>query len=50
MSGSLPGALDLTRTQHLGQEDSGRERADSFDGAEAVDDRGRVAGEIGSAE
>ena len=36
MSGSLPSALDLTRTRHLGQEDSGRERANSFDGAEQL--------------
>ena len=33
MSGSLTCALDLTGTQHFGQKDGGRERADSFDGA-----------------
>src|SRR5437867_7674812 len=36
MSGSLTSALDLTRTGHLGQEDSGGERADSFDAAEQL--------------
>ena len=50
MSGSLAGALDLTGSCHLGKQDGGSERADSFNGAEPVDDRGRVAGENGSAE
>jgi hypothetical protein len=42
MSGSLAGALDLTRTRHLGQKDGGRERADSSDGAEQL----MIAGEL----
>ena len=44
MSGSLPSALDLTRTRHLGQEDSGREEPITL-WCRAVDDRRRVAGE-----
>ena len=50
MSGSLPSALDLTRTRHLSQEDSGRERADSFDGAEQLMIAGELLVRLGSAE
>ena len=42
MSGSLTCALDLTGTQHFGQKDGGRERADSFDGAGQL----MIAGEL----
>ena len=42
MSGSLASALDLTGTEHFGQKDGGRERADSFDGAEQL----MIAGEL----
>jgi len=36
MSRSLAGAFHLTRPHHLGQQDGGGERADSFDGAEQL--------------
>ena len=42
MSASLASALNLTGTLHLSQEDGGRERADSFDGAEQL----MIAGEL----
>ena len=42
MSGSLAGALDLTRSRHLGKKDGSGERADSFDGAEQL----MIAGEL----
>ena len=36
MSSGLAGTLHLTGTRHFGQKDSGRERADSFDGAKQL--------------
>jgi len=42
MSGSLAGALDLTGSCHLGKQDGGGERADSFNGAEQL----MIAGEL----
>ena len=42
MRSSLTSALDLTGTQHFGQKDGGRERADSFDGAGQL----MIAGEL----
>ena len=42
MSSGLAGAFDLTGTCHLGQNDGGGERADSFDAAEQL----MIAGEL----